>query len=105
MFDYLLIAFYLIALAYFGWRSYFHPQGIYRKVILAVMLFTVANLGFWTFASFFISDAAGLGAFLIMIVIQSLAMLAALIVVATATLRHAVNRRDKGNAASLQGRR
>lgn len=77
-------------------RAFARPRGVYVRSAIGFGLAVLVALAAWWAASPLISDAAGLGAFLLFVAAVTLAACVALIACAAATLRHVCNALKSG---------
>ena len=88
------LAFLLLLLAgagWIAWRAFQRPRGVYLRSLLGFAAVVGAALGLWALGDPLISDAGGLGAFLIFVAVSAFAGLVALAACLAATLRHALD--------------
>jgi hypothetical protein len=88
MLDLILLLALAAALIVVAARAFAHPSGVYWRSAAGVVLTAVAAAGLWQLASPWISNAAGLGALAIWLMIVGVSVLVAAVACAAATARH-----------------
>ena len=91
MLDFLAGALAAVCVAWLAITSYRRPQGVYVRSLLGLLAASGVVVALAFASSAFISDAAGLCAFLILVALLSFFAAVAVIACAAATLRHLVD--------------
>jgi hypothetical protein len=91
MVEIVLILAFLAGVGWIAMRAFMTPKGVYLRSLLCFAAAGGVALTIWALADPFISDAAGLGAFLIFCAVLALSAFAALAACIAASLRYAVD--------------